>query len=177
VTKPGYVYPEQRDGETRNESQAESSKNQATEDEEGSSQGSIQNESVLAESSSPLLAYGVTNITFPANSLHSSHPITVRPASVDRRSQSFVQDSVSYAWEVNTRLFPGGGGVLSLYKGIGATKKIEIGRYQSDNGKIVPGGVLVIDAEEVDVLVAVMTLLSVLSQRDSFSFPTSRHAV
>lgn len=134
-----------------------------------------QNDIVLAESSSPILAFGVTNIVFPPNSLHSSHPVTVRPINATRRSQSFVHDSVSYAWDVNKTLFPGGGGVLSLYKGIGSTSKIEIGRYQSDNGKIIPGGVMVIDSDEVDVLIAVLTLLAVLSQRDSFSFPTSRH--
>ncbi|EED20760.1 hypothetical protein TSTA_039570 [Talaromyces stipitatus ATCC 10500] len=125
------------------------------------------NEIVLAESSSPLLAFGVTNITFPSNSLHSSHPITVRPTNATRRSQSFVHDSVSYAWDVNKTLFPGGGAVLSLYKGVGSTKKIEIGRYQSDNGKVIPGGVMVIDSDEVDVLIAVLTLLAVLAQRDS----------
>lgn len=131
--------------------------------------------SVLAEFSSPLLAYGATDISFPADSLHSSHPIKVRPLNATRRSQCFVQDSVTYAWDVNKKLFPGGGGVLSLYKGVGAVKKIEIGRYQSDDGTFTPGGVLVIDSEEVDVLVAVLTLLAVLAQRDSFCFPTGTH--
>ncbi|CRG86960.1 hypothetical protein PISL3812_03973 [Talaromyces islandicus] len=131
--------------------------------------------SILAEYSSPLLAYGVADISFPADSLHSSHTIKVRPLNATRRSQSFVQDSVTYAWDVNKKLFPGGGGVLSLYKGVGAVKKIEIGRYQSNSGKFTPGGVLVIDAEEVDVLVAVLTLLAVLAQRDSFCFPTGAH--
>ncbi|OKL57363.1 hypothetical protein UA08_07429 [Talaromyces atroroseus] len=135
-----------------------------------------QDEVVLAEYVSPLLAYGVTNISFPDDSLHSSHPITVRPINATRRSQSFVQDSVSYVWDVNRTLFPGGGGVLSLYKGIGANKKIEIGRYQSDNGQFVPGGLVVIDSDEVDVLIAVLSLMSVLAQRESFSVPTGNWA-
>lgn len=133
------------------------------------------NEMILAESSSPVLAFGVTNITFPPNSLHSSHPITVRPINATLRCQAFVHDSVSYLWDINKIFFPGGGSLLSLYKGVGSTKKIEIGRYQSDNGKITPGGTLIIDSDEVDVLVAVLTLLAVLAKRDSFSFPSSRH--
>lgn len=160
ATKPGHVA---RD--THNEVDG------PIDDEDGTYHGS----SVLAEYSSPLLAYGVTDISFPPDSLHSSHAIKVRPLNATRRSQSFVQDSVTYAWDVNKKLFPGGGGVLSLYKGVGAVKKIEIGRYQSDNGKFTPGGVLVLDAEEVDVLVAVLTLLAVLAQRDSFCFPTGTH--
>jgi hypothetical protein len=160
ATKPGHV-----DRDTNNEVDG------PLDDADGTYHGS----SVLAEYSSPLLAYGVTDISFPADSLHSSHAIKVRPLNATRRSQSFVQDSVTYAWDVNKMLFPGGGGLLSLYKGVGSVKKIEIGRYQSDNGKFTPGGVLVIDAEEVDVLVAVLTLLSVLAQRDSFCFPTGAH--
>lgn len=160
ATKPGHV---ERD--TNDEVDA------PLDDDDETTNGS----SILAEYSSPLLAYGVTDISFPADSLHSSHGIKVRPLNATRRSQSFVQDSVTYAWDVNKKLFPGGGGVLSLYKGVGAVKRIEIGRYQSDNGKFTPGGMLVIDAEEVDVLVAVLTLLAVLAQRDSFCFPTGTH--
>lgn len=160
VTKPGYSWSSSnhQQGETVDEHHH------------------FQDESVLAEYAAPLLAYGVANISFPANSLHSSHPITMKPANATRRSQSFIKDSAVYAWDVNKKLFPGGGGVLSLYKGIGATKRIEIGRYQSDGGKFVPGGILVIDSIEIDVVVAVLTLLSVLSQRESFSLPTGSWA-
>lgn len=175
VTKP--VYEQRLLDALDSESDVDSIRKQKLQNMENTQQGQqgIQNDIVLAESSSPILAFGVTNIVFPPNSLHSSHPITVRPTNATRRSQSFVHDSVSYAWDVNKTLFPGGGGVLSLYKGVGSTSKIEIGRYQSDNGKVIPGGVMVIDSDEVDVLIAVLTLLAVLSQRDSFSFPTSRH--
>ncbi|KAH8691613.1 hypothetical protein BGW36DRAFT_305113 [Talaromyces proteolyticus] len=166
VTKPGHVHRTEDD-----EVDAPIAGNEGRNDTGSGSSGSP----ILAEYSSPLLAYGVTHISFPEDSLHSAHAIKIRPLNATRRSQSFVQDSVTYAWDMNKKLFPGGGGVLSLYKGIGATKKVEIGRYQSDNGKFVPGGMLVIDSDEVDVLVAVLTLLAVLGQRDSFSFPTGTH--
>lgn len=173
VTKPQYS---QSELPAPNQAGGAGPDDENNKDHDAQYQNQTQDELVLADYSSPLLAYGVTNISFPAGSLHSSHPITVRPINATRRSQAFVQDSVSYVWDVNRTLFPGGGGVLSLYKGIGARKKIEIGRYQSDDGTFIPGGVLVIDAEEVDVLVAVLTLLSVLSQRESFAVPTGTWA-
>lgn len=174
VTKP--VYGKRLFDAFDSESDVDSIRKQKLQNMENAQQDfqGSQHDIVLAESSSPMLAFGVTNIVFPPDSLHSSHPITVRPTNATRRSQSFVHESISYAWDVNKTLFPGGGGVLSLYKGVGSTKKIEIGRYQSDNGKIIPGGIMIIDSDEVDVLIAVLTLLAVLSQRDSFSFPTSR---
>lgn len=175
VTKP--VYEQRLLDALDSESDVDSIRKQKLQNMENAQQEQQNSDIVLAESSSPILAFGVTNIVFPPDSLHSSHPITVRPTNATRRSQSFVHDSVSYAWDVNKTLFPGGGGVLSLYKGVGSASKIEIGRYQSDNGKVIPGGVMVIDSDEVDVLIAVLTLLAVLSQRDSFSFPTSRHVV
>jgi hypothetical protein len=131
----------------------------------------------LAEYQSPLLGYGVTHLTFPPGSQHSSHEITVRPLNATRRTQGWVQDSVRYAWDVNRRLFPGGGGVLSLWKAIGSTQKIEIGRYQSETGKFMPGGMMAVDEDEIDLLVAVLTCLAVLGQRDSFNYPTGKHAM
>jgi hypothetical protein len=170
VSKPSYYVPA---GQRQRQiiSGGTASTSQGSEESQNS-----QDDVVLAEYVSPLLSYGVTNITFPPDSLHCSHPIKVQPINATRRSQSFVQDSVTYVWDVNRTLFPGGGGVLSLFKAIGATKKIEIGRYQSDDGQFIPGGVLIIDSDEVDVLVATLTLLSVLAQRESFSVPTGTWA-
>ena len=110
------------------------------------------------------MGYGVTHITFPADSVRCSHTLEVKPLSTARRAQSFVKDSVPYAWET-----PGGfkSGRMSLYKLIGS-KKIEVARYKSESGRFHTGGPLVLETREVDELVASLTCMALLNQRDAF---------
>jgi hypothetical protein len=121
----------------------------------------------LAEWHSPLMAYGVTRIRFPADSPHCGHALDVKPLGVGRRAQSFINNSVMCAWETGGRFKSGR---MSLYKAIGA-KKVEAARYESDSGTFIAGGLLVLDTREVDELVALLTCLAVLNQRDAFYMP------
>ena len=121
----------------------------------------------LAEWHSPILAYGVTHIRFPEDSPHCSHAVEVKPLSIYRRAQSFVKDSATYAWETGERFEPGR---MSLYKATGA-KKIEVARYESDSGGFTVGGPLVLETREVDDLIALLTCMAVLNQRDAFYKP------
>lgn len=121
----------------------------------------------VAEWHSPLLAYGVTHINFPEDSPHCSHALEVKPLSVARRAQSFVKDSATHAWEASGRFKSGR---MSLHKAAGA-KKIEVARYESDSGAFTAGGPLVLETREVDELVALLTCLAVLNQRDAFYVP------
>lgn len=61
-------------------------------------------------------------------------------------------------------------GRLSLCKAV-AGKRFEVARYESASGKFELGGLLVLEDREIDVLVAVLTLVAVLGQNDSFLAP------
>lgn len=121
----------------------------------------------LAEWHSPIMGYGVTHISFPANSLHCSHALEVKPISIGRRAQSFINDSATYVWEAGGRF---NSGRMSLYKAIGA-KKIEVARYESNSGTFIAGGLLILETREVGELVAMLTCMAVLNQRDAFYMP------
>lgn len=123
---------------------------------------------------SPVLAMGRTTISFSADP-GSSHNITTEPVAMGRRAKGFVKDSVPYLWETSpvSVAFNGGSrGNFSLFRSPSSaptSKKIEIARYQSSSGKYEIGGVLILDERELSPLVCVLTLLAVLSQRDSFN--------
>lgn len=121
----------------------------------------------LAEWYSPLMGYGVTHISFPQDSPHCSHALEVKPLSVARRAQTFVNNSATYAWETGGRFKSGR---MSLFKAVVA-KKIEVARYESDTGGFIAGGLLVVETREVDELVALLTCMAVLNQRDAFYMP------
>lgn len=59
---------------------------------------------------------------------------------------------------------------MLLYKARGA-KKIEVARYESDSGSFIAGGLLALETREVDALVAMLTCMAVLNQRDAFYMP------
>src|SRR5271155_2982766 len=61
----------------------------------------------LAKWHSPIMGYGVTHITFPEHSTHYTHALEAGPLSVARRAQSFVNNSVAYAWEAAGRFKSG----------------------------------------------------------------------
>ena len=82
----------------------------------------------------------------------------------------FAKDSVPYTWESSNGQGLASPRDKSLYKA-DSTKRIEVARYASPSGRFEVGGVMVVEEREVDVLVAVLTVLSVLGQRDSFRWP------
>ena len=57
-----------------------------------------------------------------------------------------------------------------MYK-ILASKKNEVARYESANGKFELKGLLVLEEREIDALVAALTLVGVLGQNDAFYAP------
>jgi len=78
-----------------------------------------------------------------------------------------VKDSRTYVWEGRKRFESGR---MSLYECV-AGKKIEVARYESARGGFRVGGPLAVEVREVDELVAVLTCMAVLSQRDAFYMP------
>ncbi|KAK5056817.1 hypothetical protein LTR84_012349 [Exophiala bonariae] len=139
----------------------------------------------VAEIRTHLLNFGTVHIRFPANSMHSTHEIKVEPLSHRSRAQVFTKDSVPYVWDTSssgasTTTADRGStfwskpmalsGRLALSKAV-AGKRFEVARYESASGKFELGGLLVLEDREVDVLVAVLTLVAVLGQNDSFLAP------
>lgn len=83
-----------------------------------------------------------------------------------------MKDGVYYIWDTTetvTRV-ERTSGRLSLYKA-GSVKKIEVARYVSLSGKFEVGGVLLVEEGEVDALVAVLTVLGTLGQKDQPRVP------
>lgn len=133
----------------------------------------------VAQFHSALLSFGASHIHFPVESTHCSHEITVRPLSLLNRAQAFVKDSITYVWETPTVALPRssssssklpGRRKVSLYKAV-SSKKVEIARYESASGKFELNGVLALEEREIDPLVAVLTLVGVLQQNDTFYCP------
>jgi hypothetical protein len=121
----------------------------------------------VAEWYSPAMSYGDTTVTFPEDSTHSDHPLSLKALKLTQRAQSFVKDSITYVWVAEKRFKSGS---LTLYKA-SASKKVEVARYQSESGSFVTGGPLVVVTNEVDEVVALLTCLAVLSQRDTGILP------
>lgn len=121
----------------------------------------------LAKWHSPIMGYGVTHITFPEHSTHCTHALEVTPLNLARRAQGFVNNSATYAWEATGRFESGR---MSLYSITGA-KKIKVARYESESGGFTVGGPLALVTKEVDELVALLTCMAVLNQRDAFYMP------
>ena len=134
---------------------------------------------IVANWHSPIMAMGTTKISFKDASV-SAHNITVEPVAVTSRAQGFVKDSLPYLWEASltaANVKGTGRGTFSLFRSPSSesgSKKVEIAKYQSMSGKCEIGGVLVLDEREINPLVAVLTLLAVLGQRDSFNNLSSR---
>lgn len=52
-----------------------------------------------------------------------------------------------------------------------SSKKIVVASYENDLGKFALGGPLLVDDKEIDALVASLTLLCCLNQRDAYYMP------
>ncbi|KAF2470175.1 uncharacterized protein BDR25DRAFT_343379 [Lindgomyces ingoldianus] len=107
----------------------------------------------LASWKHPSMSFGKASITFPQNSTHSSHNFIMAPVKWYRRTNEWVQDSVTYSWRCNSKYKANR---MTLYKKIGG-KNIVVARYAQRWGSWVTGGVLLVDAVEVDEVVAGLT--------------------
>jgi hypothetical protein len=99
--------------------------------------------------------------TFPPDSPHSSHPITVEAESKFKFREQFVKDSVVYLWKPDNALTAR---KFTLYRIIGAQKQV-VGRYWQGRWQVRCGGTLVLDTHEVDEVVAVLSMVSTLRKK------------
>jgi len=99
-------------------------------------------------------------LVFPEDSSHSSHPVEMKADNYIKFREQFVKDSVAYEWKpenvVAMRKF-------TLTKNIGGMKT-EVAKFWSGWG-IKFGGGLVLNSDEVDDVVAVVSMVNVLRKK------------
>jgi hypothetical protein len=120
----------------------------------------------IAHWSHPWSSLGESILTFPEGSDHSSHPISLKNKAFAMRSEVFTVNSQPYMWEMDSMWHSTN---MTLYKVTGtgeAEKKVEIGKYaQKWWGGFVTGGTFVLDEDEINGVVACLTLLVVLRKK------------
>ena len=118
----------------------------------------------VAQVSGPLLELGHWKLAFPPESPHSSHDIDLRPTGMGQRADFFVKDSVLYFWDM-----PDAGRLCQLFKVVG-DKRREIARFVGKRSRLSTdkSGVLLLDEEQADEVVVVLTCVAVLNRSDSF---------
>ena len=110
-------------------------------------------------------AHGPSRFTFPADSSHSTHPIELKPSKFWTKNEQFVQDSITYSWEFDSNFSQR---KLTLYKCMGV-ERVVVAKY-CGMATFKTGGILLLDSEEVDEIIAVITCCAMLRkkrQRDS----------
>ncbi|KAF2458681.1 hypothetical protein BDY21DRAFT_341030 [Lineolata rhizophorae] len=101
-----------------------------------------------------------TKLQFPPESEHCSHQIIMTPTSIWRQNEAFVVDSCPYQWCVEAIWK---GNRFRLDRNYGGQQK-EVGRFwQSWSWQT--GGALVLDTEEIDEVVGILTMVVMLKKR------------
>jgi hypothetical protein len=110
-----------------------------------------------------LLSAGTSELAFPAGSPHSSHPITMRPVKGFMVQERFVVDSAELAWKIER-----GANVFDVrYKLVrtAAGHARVVARYAHPPGSMYRGGILSVDENEVDIVVALVTCCVMIKKR------------
>jgi hypothetical protein len=107
----------------------------------------------IAKWKHPGTSVGKATLSFPSGSTHSAHDITISPVRRYRRTNMFVKDSVTYKWRCNSRFKANR---LTLEQGVGGKHTI-VGQYAQRWGSWIAGGLLLVDGQQVDEVVAVLT--------------------
>jgi len=116
----------------------------------------------VAEINAPVLGFGVRKFSFPQGSSHSSHDIEMKPVSIGSRAEGFVKDSVQYFWDKQDK-------IATLSKVMG-DKRVHIAKFGAKHNYD-KGGVLALDTQQIDAVVAMITCVALLQQLDSFAGP------
>lgn len=120
----------------------------------------------VAEWKHPWSSVGEAVLTFPEDSPHSSHPISLRNKTWGLRTEGFTLNSQPYFWEMDSVWHSTN---MTLYKVFGSgeyERKVEVGKYaQKWWGGIVTGGTVVVDEKELDGFIACLTLCVVLKKK------------
>ncbi|KAH8662618.1 hypothetical protein BX600DRAFT_437990 [Xylariales sp. PMI_506] len=115
----------------------------------------------VAELKGGVLSLGHWTISFPAGSAHSSHEIAMRPAGIASRADEFVHNSVPFFWEQTRRHQ-----LMQLFKAADG-KRVEVARFIGKKPSA-KDGVLLLDEDQIDRLIAVITCVAELHRVESF---------
>lgn len=120
----------------------------------------------LAHWSHPWHSAGEAVLTFPTDSPHASHPVSLKNKTWGLRTESFTIDSQLFFWEMDSVWHSHD---MTLYKVVGSgehQKKVEVGKYsQKWWGSWATGGAFVVDENVIGGVVAALTLLVVLKKK------------
>lgn len=113
--------------------------------------------STVASMRCPTWSFGHWSIEFAGP--RPGHPVEVRPVGMGSKDDMFVVDSVPFFWEVE-----GSCRKLTMARD---GRRMEVGTFEAESIRDTKG-LLRVNAEVVDVLVAVMTAITQLKRLDSF---------
>jgi hypothetical protein len=120
----------------------------------------------LAHWSHPWSSMGEAVLTFPEDSPHSSHTISLHNKTWGRRTESFTLNSQPFVWEMDSVWTSTN---MTLYKATGSgdtEKNVEVAKYaQKRWGGFVTGGTFVVDEKQINGVVACLTLIVVLRKK------------
>lgn len=132
-------------------------------DERAAADAELWSSGAIAHWKASFFSTGSTTLSFPPASPHSSHNVKLKPL-IFRRAETFVKDSVPYAWTPQ-HMWHGRRYVFT--KEVHGEKR-EVGRFAMVwNWEVGTGGVLALDTSEdgVDEVVACLTALVVLKKK------------
>ncbi|KAK1750372.1 hypothetical protein QBC47DRAFT_393978 [Echria macrotheca] len=115
----------------------------------------------VATLSGPLAALGRWTLTF-ADATHAAHAVEMRPTGMGHKADVFVLDSVPFFWDP----CDGGRVLWELFKVVGG-KRVLVGAYSVAHHWN-KNGVLGVDTDQVDEVVAIMTCVAAIGRSDSF---------
>jgi len=92
-------------------------------------------------------------LSFPPTSPHSSHPITMQNIKWYKRTNEWVQNSITYAWRCDSKKKANR---MTMVKMV-AAKQVVAARYVQRWGSWITGGVLLVDGREENEVVACLT--------------------
>jgi hypothetical protein len=114
----------------------------------------------------PWSSVGEAIISFPEDSPHSSHPVSLRNKTWGLRAEAFIVNSVQYYWTMDSLWHSTNMTLFKVYGSGEGEKKVKVGQYaQKWWGSFVTGGTFVVDENEIDGLVAAMSLVVVLKKK------------
>lgn len=120
----------------------------------------------LAHWSHPWISAGEAVLTFPNDSPHSSHPISLKNKTWGLRTEAFTLDSQLFFWEMDSAWHSYN---MTLYRVSGSSehqRKIEVGKYsQKWWGSCATGGAFVVDEGVINGVVAALALVVVLKKK------------
>lgn len=108
-----------------------------------------------------LVSFGNKKFTFPLGSPHSTHAFEMATKGIGKTDEFFVLENEVHCWETRSA------SERVLWRGEG-NSKVMVAQYAAKRGWS-REGVLAIDGERVDVVVAAFTCFALLTRSDSFN--------